>query len=66
MADEKIKIVECCGSAVRWVPLSSMQANRRRLQQQWSIYTYRGEDEVLDGEATRKEWRDVPMGMDGN
>lgn len=45
-----------CTGEVRWVPLSSMQAHRHRLQQAWEVTDYK------DGKAAgvRIEWRDVP------
>lgn len=48
--------VQVCNGVVRWVPLSSMQAHRRKLQQEWSVIT------TKDGKVVeiRREWRDVP------
>jgi|GEM_PF-4332700 len=47
---------------LRWVPLSSAQAHRRKLQQEWHIWTYQNGN--LIGDQPRAEWRDVPFVSD--
>jgi hypothetical protein len=48
---------EYCMGELRWVPISSMQAHRHKLQQLYEVVVYAG------GVATgrREEWRDVPF-----
>jgi hypothetical protein len=47
---------EVCLGLVRWVPLSMMQAHRKKLQQLFQICRYK------DGRIIEavQEWRDVP------
>lgn len=49
---------ERCLGPVRWVPLNSYQAHRKKLQQLYEVVEYR------DGQPwlRREEWRDVPDG----
>lgn len=53
---EAVMKVERCMGPVRFVPLSGMQAHRKKLQQLYEVTEYR------DGApwARTEEWRDVP------
>lgn len=42
---------------LRWVPLSMMQAHRRKLQQAWETVHYEGAQPI----RIETEWRDVPF-----
>lgn len=48
--------IEHCTGQCRYVPLSSMQAHRTRLQQAWEVKEY------IEGRLAglHTEWRDVP------
>lgn len=53
---EAAKVTRCLG-AVRWVPLSMLQAHRRKLQQLYEIICYENGKPV----SHETEWRDVPL-----
>ncbi len=55
--EERISMEKCLGR-VRWVPLSPMQAHRKKLQQLYEVIHYR------DGQPWKRveDWRDVPDG----
>jgi hypothetical protein len=52
--------VERCLGQCRWVPLSGLQAHRKKLQQLWEITEYETHIEVTKPVAMTQEWRDVP------